>query len=79
MARPPLPIGTYGKIKVIQLDANTFRARAKYRDYDGYTRPVERVGASRTKAETRLKEALRDRGRTATEGVSDERCKWSGF
>ena len=68
MARPPLPVGTYGKIKIYEVGPRRFRARTRYRDYDGVTRPVERVGSSRTTAENNLKEALRDRGRTALDG-----------
>jgi integrase len=68
MARPPLPVGTYGKIKIYELGPRRFRARAKYRDYDGITRPVERVGTSREQTANRLREAFRDRGRTTTDG-----------
>jgi integrase len=68
MARPPLPVGTYGKIKTYQVGPRNFRARTRYRDYDGVTRPVERVGTSMTAAENNLKRALRDRGRRALDG-----------
>lgn len=68
MGRPPLPLGTYGAIRVYELGPSRFRARAKYRDYDGVTRPVERVGSSRTGAKNNLKEALRDRGRAMSDG-----------
>lgn len=68
MGRPPLPLGTYGAIRVYELGPGRFRARAKYRDYDGVTRLVERVGTSRTGAKNNLKEALRDRGRAAHDG-----------
>lgn len=63
MGRPPLPVGTYGEIRCYQLGSERFRAIANYRDYDGVTRPVERVGKSEAKAKARLKEALRDRAR----------------
>src|SRR3982074_1311017 len=68
MARPPLPIGTYGKIHVSKLDEGRFRARTKFRDYDGITRVVERVGKSKAAAENNLKEALRDRSRVSATG-----------
>jgi integrase len=68
MARPPLPVGTYGKIKTYELGPRRFRARTRYRDYDGVTRPVERIGTSITAAENNLKAALRDRGRSALDG-----------
>jgi integrase len=68
MGRPPLPVGTYGNIKTVQLAPKSFRARARFRDYDGVTRPVERHGSSIMAAENHLKEALRDRGRAALDG-----------
>ena len=45
------------------------RARAKYRDYDGRTRPVERYGATGAAAERALVTALRDRARPGGQGV----------
>jgi integrase len=45
-----------------------WRAVAKYRDYDGITRPVERVGESANKARNNLLEALRDRARRSSDG-----------
>lgn len=63
MARPPLPIGTYGKIRTKPNPAGGFTARAAFRDYDGITRDVERNGATKGAAENVLKEALRDRAR----------------
>ncbi len=68
MGRPPLPIGTYGKITVYRLGDRSYRARTRYRDYDGVTRPVERVGASVTGATNNLRAALRDRGRETADG-----------
>jgi integrase len=41
-----------------------FRAVTYYRDYDGITRQIGRVGKTAAKAQSRLKEACRDRGRT---------------
>ncbi|MFD7653384.1 tyrosine recombinase XerC [Actinosynnema sp. NPDC059797] len=60
MARPPLPVGTFGKIQTYP-DRSGWRARANFRDHDGVTRPVERRGRTRTAAVRALKEALRDR------------------
>ncbi|RBM19235.1 site-specific integrase [Prauserella sp. PE36] len=68
MGRPPLPLGTWGKIRRYQLGPKTWRAMAKYRDYDGVTRPVERFGETGAKAERRLIEALRDRARMSGHG-----------
>jgi integrase len=75
MGRPPLPVGTYGRIKVDKLDERRFRARAKYRDYDGVTRKVERAGTSRTAAENNLKQALRDRAHVSADGEITARTK----
>jgi integrase len=64
MARPQLPLGTMGEIRCYKTGKGRFRAMAKYRDYDGVTRQVERIGKSDSQARNRLKEACRDRGRT---------------
>lgn len=61
MARPPLPLGTWGKITRTQVAPGRWRARAKYRDFDGVTRPAERFGKTAAAAERSLVEALRDR------------------
>ena len=68
MGRPPLPIGTYGKVLTTKLGPQRFRAWANYRDYDGVTRRVQRYAGSRQAAENRLKEAIRDRSRYALDG-----------
>lgn len=60
MARPPLPLGTFGSISCTQATPGRFRARCLYRDWDGRVHEVERQGPSKNKAEARLKEALRD-------------------
>ncbi|MER5263083.1 tyrosine-type recombinase/integrase [Actinosynnema sp. NPDC002837] len=66
MARPPLPIGTHGKIATSRESAEgvkpeVWKASARVRDHDGVTRKVERRGASSAKATAELKSALRDR------------------
>src|SRR3954466_7067724 len=58
MARPPLPIGTYGTIRTYRTPAG-WRARTTYRDYDGVTREVQRHGPTKAKAERALAEAIR--------------------
>lgn len=68
MARPPLPLGTHGQIRVERLGPKRYRARAKVRDHDGVVRDIERIAASRTAAEIRIKEAVRDRGRAGRDG-----------
>src|SRR5690242_4366243 len=74
MVRPPLPVGTYGKIRLQRVPQEgpllTYRARTQVRDSDGRVRPVERSGRTKAVAETRLKEAIRDR--IAVDAVSDE-------
>jgi integrase len=61
MARPPLPIGTWGTIRTEKLGPNRYRARARFRDYDGKTRDVEATGTTDPAAIRALKEKLRDR------------------
>ena len=60
MARPPLPVGTHGNINTKEEGQGKFRARCRYRHYDGKVYPVERYGSSQAQAERRLKEAIRD-------------------
>ena len=70
MPRPPLELGTWGKITRTELkDSNgtptgSWVARTRYRDYDGTTRQVKANGASGAKAEAALKVSLRDRQRS---------------
>ncbi|AXH47260.1 integrase [Gordonia phage DelRio] len=66
MARPPMPIGTWGKIKREEIAAGRWQASARYRDYDGLTRKVKRFGKTGAAAERALLEALRDRAKPTT-------------
>lgn len=61
MPRPPLPIGTYGKITTYEVGYRTFRAYTKFRDADGVTRRVSRNGKTKAAAERSLKAALSER------------------
>ncbi|GGQ43021.1 tyrosine-type recombinase/integrase [Couchioplanes azureus] len=61
MARPPLPVGTWGKIRTEQLGPNRHCARARFRDYDGTTRDVEAIGTTGPAAIRALQVKLRDR------------------
>lgn len=70
MPRPPLPLGTWGRINRTEVAPGRHRARAQYRDYDGKTRVVERFGTSGAKAERALVEALSTRARP-TDSVVD--------
>jgi integrase len=60
MARPPLPLGSYGKIKTWQ-EGKTWLARVKFRDFDGIVRPVKRSGRTKAAAERALRAALAER------------------
>ncbi|WP_141581259.1 tyrosine recombinase XerC [Actinomadura sp. WMMA1423] len=61
MGRPPLPVGTAGKVRFQKLGPRRIRARASYRDHDGEVREITRYGTTQAAAERRLKEAIRDR------------------
>src|SRR5512142_392894 len=61
MARPPLPIGTWGTIRTEKLGPGRFCAHARFRDYDGKTRDVEATDTTGPAAVRALKEKLRDR------------------
>ncbi|GAB1644327.1 tyrosine-type recombinase/integrase [Krasilnikovia sp. MM14-A1259] len=61
MARPPLPVGTWGTIRTEKLGPGRYCARARFRDYDGKTRDVEATGTTGPAAVRALKEKLRDR------------------
>lgn len=63
MARPPLPVGTYGKITTHPVASGGFCAVTRFRDHDGVTRKVKRVGPTAAVAKNRLREELRDRSR----------------
>src|SRR3954447_11647256 len=58
MGRPPLPLGTYGKVLYRDLPSGQIQARVKFRDYDGRVRLVSKTGPSRAAAERALKQAL---------------------
>lgn len=60
MPRPPMPLGTHGKIRTYPTSTG-WRATTKFRDFDGATRTVERWGKTKAAAVRALKEALRDR------------------
>lgn len=53
MARPPLPIGSWGEIStwVVQTDdqdkPTKYKSQARYRDHDGHVRPVSAYGKTK--------------------------------
>jgi integrase len=61
VGRPPLPLGTYGKVLFIAQPSGQVKARAKFRDFDGRVRLVSKVGPSRAAAERALKADLTNR------------------
>jgi integrase len=73
MARPPLPIGTFGRIKLAREGPHKWRATCQFRDLDGQVRKVSRWEETKTKAEHKLREAIRDRQRHGTDITSDTR------
>lgn len=76
MGRPPLPLGTHGRVKVYAMSGGQFRARCRYRDFDGRTYEVERYAVSRARAEARLMESLRDWSAPGSGGVTaDDRFR----
>lgn len=58
MPRPPLPVGAHGKINVREVRPGVFEARCRFRDTDGFTRPVSKVGETAAAAERELKAEL---------------------
>jgi integrase len=69
IGRPRLPLGTYGEITLTEEPrANgklSYRAKARFRDADGVTRPVVRYGQSKRAAKDALRVALAERQRDA--------------
>ena len=64
MARPPLPMGTHGSIKVARragATSGSYVAKCRVRDYDGVTRLLERSGATKAAASRALQDELRAR------------------
>ncbi|WP_336157672.1 tyrosine-type recombinase/integrase [Amycolatopsis sp. VC5-11] len=76
MARPPLEIGTHGKIR-FEDTAKGVRARTSYRGYDGKVRDIERTGPSRPKAERALKKAVNEALKAPGGGDIDRNTKFS--
>ena len=66
MPRPPLPLGSYGKVTAWR-DGSGWLARAKYRDFDGVVRRVKRHGRTKAAAERSLRAALAERQAPAKE------------
>jgi len=75
MGRPPMSLGTWGKIRTYVVHRNEkgnpdrYRATTDYRDYDGKVRRVERFGKSIAAAENALKIALKERSEVGQAGA----------
>ena len=59
--RPPLPLGTWGKIRRQKVPSGRWRATARYRGTDGVTRAAEAWGDTGAGAERALVTMLKDR------------------
>jgi integrase len=74
MPRPPLPIGSWGRIStaIIKTDERgkpvTYRAKAKFRDHDGQLRDVTSYGKTPSASERALLTKLQDRSRNSRAG-----------
>ncbi|WP_185740552.1 tyrosine-type recombinase/integrase [Homoserinimonas aerilata] len=71
MARPPLVLETWGKIRRTTVGGKD-TAVAYYRDSDGRTRPMQRQGKTPADAERKLIEALKKRLTPTTEYLTRE-------
>lgn len=72
MARPPLPLGTWGTITTDRIREGSYRALTRFRDHDGNTRRVTATGPSKAAAERALRDALGTRTAPAGELVTAE-------
>ncbi|HKR50132.1 MAG TPA: site-specific integrase [Pseudonocardiaceae bacterium] len=70
--RPPLEIGTHGKIRTSEVGPKMIRAYCQYRDLDGRTRQVSATGAAKTAAGRALEKRLAQRSSNATAEIAPE-------
>ncbi|OZM73563.1 site-specific integrase [Amycolatopsis antarctica] len=75
MPRTPMDVGTHGTVRFVAT-ATGYRARARYRGYDGVIRDASGSGASRTKAERAVKKAVADALRTPVGGELSPRTRF---
>lgn len=71
VARPPLPVGTWGAVRVEAVPGG-WRARTRFRDYDGVTRDVERRGPTKGAARAALTSALTERSTPSGDEITAE-------
>lgn len=72
MGRPPLPLGSWGRITRTELAPGRWQARARFRDFDGVTRQVKANGPTGAAAERRLVAELTERTTPVGEDVTRE-------
>lgn len=78
MARPPLPLGSWGRIARTRLGPNRWEATCRYRDMDGHTRVVRKRTPTHSKdrqgavAERVLIESLTDRSYMSGSTITPE-------
>lgn len=63
MARPPLPLGTPGQIRLTEDRPKVWIARCRFRDHDGVTRQLKAHGSTKASATSRLHRTIQDRQR----------------
>ncbi|GAA3310883.1 tyrosine-type recombinase/integrase [Arthrobacter ramosus] len=68
--RPPLPLGTWGKINRKKFPNGRWRATTRYRDTDGVTRTAEAWGTTGAAAERNLTTSFHDRQAPNTSEIS---------
>lgn len=76
MGRPPMEIGTYGKIRYVALKSGGVRAKARFRGFDGVVRDISRTGPTAAKAERALKSAINQEMRTPSGGDITARSRF---
>lgn len=74
MPRPPLPIGAWGKISRKEISPGVWRALARFRDFDGVTRQLEKTvpGRSGAAAERALILEMQDRANSVGADITRE-------
>ena len=72
MARPPLPLGSWGAISTDRVRPGVYRAMARFRDFDGHTRRVTATASSKAAAERALRGLLAERARPRGEEITSD-------
>ncbi|MGW7680624.1 helix-turn-helix domain-containing protein [Kribbella sp. NPDC054772] len=74
MAKPPIPLGSWGEISPWVKDTDTngkptkYKSQAKFRDHDGHVRQVSAYSKTKTAAERALLKKLQERAKTNQSG-----------